>query len=207
MKFQTIGAVCSVAAAALSSAAFAQTAPAPAETGAAITGPAIPNVCILSREVIVTNSTVGQYVVNRLQQITAQVNAELTSERTALETEARTLEGQASTLQQNALQQRAQALQERIDAFQQKTAQRDQELAATEQKAVSRVFTEASPLVNEVVNQRACGLVLDASTVLAGNVAMDVTPAVIERLNAKITQFPFEREQLPAQPAAAAAQR
>jgi outer membrane protein len=92
-----------------------------------------------------------------------------------------------------------------VVTLQDKAQQRDRELQATEQKAIARVLQEASPLVGDAVKTKACGLLLDANSVLAGNPSMDITPIVVTALNAKLTQFDFEREHLDAQPAAAPA--
>ena len=76
----------SVVAIAISTSAMAQTAPAAAP---AIThGAAIPGVCIFSSQRAVAASQVGGAVDARLKIIISQVNAELTSERTAIDNEA-----------------------------------------------------------------------------------------------------------------------
>ncbi|MEI9891277.1 MAG: hypothetical protein WDN45_12690 [Caulobacteraceae bacterium] len=64
------------------------------------------------------------------------------------------------------------------------------------------MLQEASPLVGDVVKQKSCAILLDANSVLAGNPTMDVSPAVIQALNVKLTQFDFDRERLDAQAAA-----
>lgn len=190
-------------------AVLAQTKPAAAKPAAATTpvaaGPTItataPGVCVLSREGIIGGSTVGKYVQTRLQQLTTQTNAELTGEQTSLQAAAKDLDAKKATLAAAAYQQQGQALQQRAQALQQKAQQRDRELQATEQKAVQRVLQEATPLVADVVKSKNCGVVLDANSVLAANPAMDLTPGVITALNAKITQFDFDREHLDGQPA------
>jgi hypothetical protein len=46
---------------------------------------------------------------------------------------------------------------------------------------------------------RGCGLLFDRNSILGGNMAGDITAAVIQGLDAKITTITFEREVLPAQ--------
>ncbi len=172
---------------------------APAPPPAAVITANLPGVCVLSREALVGGSTVGKYVQTRMGQLSSQVNAELTGEQTSLQNDAKSLEAQKATLQPAQYQQKGQALQQRADALQQKAQQRDRELQATEQKAISRVFQEATPLVADVVKQKSCAVVLDAQVVMAANPAMDVTPAVVTALNGKFTQFDFDREHLDGQ--------
>lgn len=175
---------------------------APAATQAVVFTGTAPGVCVLSREGLVGASTVGKYVQNRLSQLTSQANAEVTGEQTSLQNDAKAFDAKKATLAAPALQQQQEALQQRLAALQQKAQLRDREIQATEQKAVQRVLQEASPLVNEQVKAKNCGVLFDADAILGANPSLDLTPAVIAALNAKITQFDFDREHLDAQQAA-----
>lgn len=193
---------------AMSSSAFAQAAAAPSVThGAPING-----ACIISVEGVVGGSTVGKYVETRIQQIVQQVQAELGGERTAIDNEAKTLDGQRATLDANSYEQRGSALQVRANALQRKAQLRDREVQATEQKALARIGDEMEPLIRTAYQQKGCSLLLQRNSVVLANPAMDLTPQVVQALNAKITQFAFDREHLdqavaappPPRPAAAA---
>ncbi len=166
-------------------------------------GPAIPYVCVFSNEGALGNSAVGKYVGQRMQQLQGQANAEVTAEKTAIETDARALDAQKAALSTDVVQQRTLALNQRAQALQRKAELRSHELEATEQKALSRVGSEMSPLLQQVYGQRGCGLLLDRNAVFASNPTMDVTPDVVRLLDVKITQFPFDREHLDQQAAAA----
>lgn len=197
--------------------ALAQT-PAPAASVAppVTHGPPVPGLCIVSVENAIGASTVGKFVNTRLQQLVAQVNAELNAEKTALDNDAKALDGQRATLDQNTFEQRAAALQVRGNALQRKAQQRDQEIQATEQKAVNRVGVEMEPLIRQAYQAKQCSILVNRNSIILGNPASDITPAVVTALNAKITQFTFDRERLdqqarppgaPAAPAAAAPRR
>jgi Skp family chaperone for outer membrane proteins len=191
--------------------AFAQAAaPAAPAAPAAQTvthGPALPGVCIVSIENAIGGSTVGKYVDSRIQQIVAQVNAELNGEKTAIDNDAKALDARRATLDQNSLEQQAAALQVRANALQRKAQLRDREVQATEQKAVSRIGQEMEPLIRQVYQQRTCSLLLQRTAVVIANPAMDITPAVVTALNGKITQFTFDRERLDQQTGAPQVQR
>jgi outer membrane protein len=204
-------AIAAVSTLALSSSALAQAAAAPPVAQ----GPAIPGVCVISIEGAVAGSTVGRYVDTRLQQIVQQVQAELGGERTAIENEARTLESQRGAIDQNTLEQRGAALQVRNNALQRKAQQREREVQATEQKALARVGDEMEPLIRTAYQQKNCSVLLQRTAVVIASPAMDITPQVVAALNAKITQFAFDRERLdqtvappaPARPAPAPAKK
>ncbi len=168
------------------------------------TGPAIPNVCVFSNQAAIANSAVGKYVVSRLQQIQGQVQAEVQGEETQLQTDAKAYAAQRATLTSDVQQQREKAFNDRAQALQRKAQQRSRELDATQQKALSRIVSDYNPIVLGVVRTRNCGLLVDGQSVLVANPAMDLTADVVRQLDAKETQFAFEREHLDdAQPAAA----
>jgi len=214
MTFKTFAVAGSAMAIALTGAApaFAQQpvaapAAAPAAAAPAVThGAPVPGLCIVSVENAIGASTVGKYVNTRLQQLVAQVNAELTQEKTTLDNDAKALDGQRATLDQNTFEQRAAALQVRANALQRKAQQRDREVQATEQKAVNRVGVEMEPLIRQAYQAKQCSVLINRNSIILGNPASDITPAVVTALNAKITQFAFDRERLDqAQPTAPAA--
>jgi outer membrane protein len=181
------------------SSAFAQAAApaAPAAAAPAVThGPPIAGVCVVSIENAIGASTVGKYVDTRMQQIVAQVNAELNAEKTAIDTDAKALDAKRTTLDQNSLEQQAAALQVRANALQRKAQLRDREVSATEQKAIGRIGQEMEPMIRTAYQQKNCSVLLQRTAVVIANPAMDITPQVVTGLNSKITQFAFDRERL-----------
>jgi outer membrane protein len=202
----------SIALVASAGSAFAQAArPAAARPPAAPTaaapqiapGPVIAGVCIFSRDGAVASSAVGKYVEERLKQIQVQAQAEVQGELTALQTDEKAYAAQRGTLASDVQQQRELAFRQREEQLQRKADQRGRELQATEQKALSRVVVEMNPLLQQVYGQRNCGLLLSQEATFGANPSMNVTPDVVRLLDAKITQFPFEREHLDQAQAAA----
>jgi outer membrane protein len=207
MTFKTLAAAGTAVALALTSApAFAQ-APAPATTAApAVThGAAVPGMCVISVEAAIGNSTVGRHVQTRLQQLMQQTNAELNSEKTSIENDAKALDGQRASLDQNSYEQRGAAIQVRANALQRKAQQREREMQVTEQKAFGRVGEEMEPLIRQAYQQKTCSVLFNRNAVVLVNPASDLTPQVVTALNAKITQFAFDRERLDQAAAPAAA--
>lgn len=197
---RTLAGATLIATMACGGAAFAQT-PAPAKP--ALAGPTIPGFCVLSNDRLIGQSTVGKYVIQRLQQLEQQVKAELSPQGAALDKEAEAL---------NAA--KVAGADPRVAAYQQKlgnlsrTAQiRERELQATQQKAFSRIITEADPIIRQAWVAKRCGIIVNRNSVIAVAPEMDITDQVITGLNAKITQFTFERERAPTAPAAAPARQ
>ena len=176
--------------------AFAQ-APAAAPASPPIShGAPINGLCVVSVEAAIGGSTVGKYVNTRLQQLVGQVNAELNAEKASLDNDAKALDAQRTTLAQDALEQRAAALQVRANALQRKAQLRDREVQATEQKALNRVGQEMEPFIRQAYQGKACSVLINRNSIVLANPSADITPQVITALNAKLTQFAFDRERL-----------
>jgi len=169
-----------------------------------LSGPSIPGMCILSQEGLVYNSAVGKYVATRLQQLSSAAQAEITADTTSLQNDEKALEAQRTSLSQEQLQQRAAALGGRERDLERTVAVRREEMNQTAQKAQNRILTEASPIIQEAARAHNCSVVLSGSSVFAAEASMDLTPTVVTGLNAKITQFEFDREHLDQTAAAAA---
>jgi outer membrane protein len=166
-------------------------------------GPAIPGMCVLSINQAISTSTVGRYVSERMNQIVAQVKAELGPEDTAIATEGRALEAARPTLAAATFQSRAEALQGRVNALRQKADLRQREVQATEQKSINRIAQELDPVARQLYQARRCSILVNKESVMIANPEMDLTTQAVAGLNARIQQFAFDREHLDTQPAAA----
>ena len=168
------------------------------------TGPAIPGVCLLNNDGVVFGSVVGKFVVQRLNQLKAQSDAELTSEGQGIKNDAQALESKKATVPPDQYQQQGSAINLRVNAIQRKAQLRQREIQATEEKALGRISQEAEPVVRQAFAQHNCSLLLNAGGVIFAQPSMDITPTVVQGLDAKITQFQFDREHLDQQAASAA---
>ena len=176
--------------------AIAQTSPAPQQ---GLGGAAVAGVCLLSREAIFANAKVGVAATARLKQLTDQAQAELDTERKPLEVEIQALQADAAKLTPEQRRVREAALAPRLTAIQARTQQRTREIEATRGKAMARIAETLQPLIAQVYKARNCGLLIDRTTVLGGNMANDLTPAAVAALDAKLATITFERESLPAE--------
>jgi len=185
-----------IAALAFASSASAQASRSAAAPVTVAQGPAIPGVCILSVNQAISTSTVGRYVSDRMNQIVAQVKAELQPEDTSIATDGRALEAKRSTLDAATFQSQAQALSARVNALRQKADLRQREVQATEQKSLNRIEQELDPIARELYQQRHCSVLINKDAVLIANPEMDITTQAVTGLNARIQQFAFDREHL-----------
>lgn len=165
-------------------------------SGPTLGGPAIAGVCLLSRPVVFATAKVGLAATARLQQLTEQAQAEVEAERKPIEADAKAFRADQAKLAPDARQSRAQALEQRLRVVQQMAALRAREIEATRDKATARIVATMQPLVAQAYQSRGCGLLIDRGSVLGGNMANDLTPAVIQALDARMSTISFERETL-----------
>jgi Skp family chaperone for outer membrane proteins len=168
-------------------------------------GPAIQGVCFLSREAVFTNAKVGKVATTRLQQLTQQAQSQIQAEGAPITADLTAYRAQAASLKPEERQTREQALNQRVQKVQADEALLGREIEATRIKAMERIAQEIQPVVATAYTAKGCGLLLNREAVLGGNMANDLTAAVVQGLDAKITTISFDRETLPAQAPAPAA--
>lgn len=181
---------------------------APAATGAAAPapppinhGPALTGVCIYTDERAVGSSNVGKAAATRMQQLRAQVAAELQAEQTTLQADASALNAKKATLPADQFAAQAQPLQARADALNAKANQRQRELEATGGEALQQIHQKVDGILRTIYQQRGCSILLNGESVITANPAMDISDLVIAQLNAVMPTITFDRKILPAQPA------
>ena len=191
MKLFAIGAF--ALASLVASAAVAQTA------GPANPGPVIPGVCVYFNQRLLAQSTAGQAVQARMEQLSQEVQGELTPYATSIQAEIQTLQTSGASLPEAERNSRSQALQQRIQEAQQLEQTRDNELRYTlgEQRRLISVAVE--PILVAIYQERGCGMLLSRESVFMMNPAMDVTDLTIQRLNTALPTLRFNRMAVPVQ--------
>src|SRR5690348_1983774 len=94
-----------LAASAIAPVALAQNAPPPLPSG-----PALPGLCILSRDGVLGGSTVGKFVASRMQQLNQSAAAEINAQTTSFQSDAKAFDAARGSLSQAELNSRGQAL-------------------------------------------------------------------------------------------------
>ena len=191
MKLLALGAAAFVALAATS--VSAQT-PGPQNPG-----PVIPGVCVYFNQRLLAQSTVGQSVQTRMEQLATEVQGELAPYGTSIQTEINALQQGGQTADPDGT--RRAAVQQRIQEAQALEQTRQEELRYTLGEQRRLISNAVEPILVAVYQEKGCGLLLDRESVFIMNPAMDVTDTVIERLNAALPTLSFNRMPVPAQAA------
>lgn len=167
--------------------------------GPANPGPVIPGVCVFHNERLLAQSTVGASVQAGMRRLSEEVSGELQPYAQAIDAEISALEQGRGTLPQEEYAQRAQALQQRIREGQQLEQQRQAELEYTLNMQLRAIAQAVDPILVAVYQERGCGLLLSREAVIEMNPAMDITDAVIQRLNGALPSLSFTRMSPPVQ--------
>jgi len=175
-----------------------------AEQQPGLGGPVIAGVCLLSREAVLANSKVGIAAAARLKQLADESQAEIDLDRAPIDAEARALRAEGAKLPDQQRRAREKALADKFAPVQTKAELRTREIEKTRAKAMEMIASEAQPVIASAYKDRNCGLLLDRTNVLGGNLANDLTVAVVQGLDAKITTINVQRETVAPAPAPAA---
>jgi Skp family chaperone for outer membrane proteins len=166
--------------------------PAPAVAPTNPRGPLVPGVCLLSQEMLIGQSKIGQAATARLRDLAQQAQANLVAEKARLEARGKALEARRATLTPLQLQAQGQALNQRAQALQAEAGERSQQIDATKTRAYNLVLKQAEPFIAEAYAAHACGLLFARETVLTGNLGNDLTAEVLASLDAKATPVTFD---------------
>jgi len=180
-------------------AAFTATAASAQTPGPQNPGPVIPGVCVYFNQRLLAQSTAGQAVQARMEQLANEVRGELQPYATAIQTEMTALQQGQATIPADQMQQRRQALQQRLQEAQQLEQTRDAELRYTLSQQRQAIANAVDPILVQIYQERGCGLLLDRESVFLMNPAMDLTDLAIQRLNTALPTLSFNRMAVPAQ--------
>lgn len=161
-------------------------------------GPLVNGICLLSRQAVFANTKVGQAATARLRQLAGGAQSRFDTERAKLGDDARAFQQQAKTLPEASRQSQAQALDQRAHALEAERQRDVQQLELTRVQAMGRIGRETQPILADIYKSHGCGLLLDRNAVLGGNLGNDLTSAVVQALDAKISTISFNLAPLPA---------
>jgi outer membrane protein len=183
----------------LASAASAQVVTAP---GAPLAG-----VCVYSEEMTLSQSQAGIAANQQLAKLQQSINAELKPATDALVSEAKALQAHKASTPAAQYDQSTADLQRRAQAQDALAHTRSDQLVRTRDGVVRQIGAAALPALNAALTAHRCAVVLSKSQVYSVNAAMDLTPEVIQKVNAALPTVTLQLAAPQQAQAAAAAAR
>jgi Skp family chaperone for outer membrane proteins len=170
--------------------AVAQTAqPAPAQTYATppTYGPPAPGVCLFSQAAALSQSRAGVSVDQQLKQFAQGADAELGAQRAAILADDHALAAQKASLSTADYDQRVAQMRQRYAELDRTRAIRDAQLNQTRRDAATQIAAALNPSLSEAITMRKCSVVFDRNVTLGFGDGMDITPVVIQRMDARLS--------------------
>lgn len=164
-----------------------------------------PGVCILDRDALFGATAVGKSAAEQVRKLAADSDTALKAERATIEKDVTAFRSLQATLPAEQRTQRQQDLQKRAEALEVKAITAQREIQAGEMQALQKILAEAGPLVDAESKAQKCGAVFDVKAILTFDnpASMNITKAVVEKLDAKIKTVPVTRVAAPATTTAA----
>ncbi|MGE0828866.1 MAG: OmpH family outer membrane protein [Hyphomonadaceae bacterium] len=163
------------------------------------------SVIVISAERLLTESTGGRDMAQRLQAIQQQMQTELNPEQTWLQQEEQALaqatQGQTpdQVRANQTLARRIETFNQRAQAFRIRQATAARDFDYTRAQAVNEFNRLAGPIVQEVMSARSAAIVLDRGMALSANASVDATEDVMSRLNERVRTVNVTRQSAPVQ--------
>lgn len=162
-----------------------------------------PDICMFSRSVVLSESSVAQASNKRMQQLVRAVQSQLAKDREQLSASIQAFNERAATLGDGERLNQQRALKQRQQALQQNAQRLDARLRHTSDRVTQHINDLIDPLVEDVYQKRGCDILLKRDAVLGGNRGNDLTAEVITVLNNEVANLKFDLLALPGQTSAA----
>ncbi len=162
-----------------------------------------PVLVVIDRAAIMRFSKAGQDIGRQVQEFTAQTKSELDGQVKALEKEGNALKQEAPGLSADARQKRVTAFEQKQASLQRVIDRKQAQVQSAVGKGQAAMEKVLAPILKDITKEHGVNLVLDKQAVLfATNSTFDVTPEVIEQLNAKLPSVKIDFTAPPEKPAA-----
>lgn len=159
-----------------------------------------PVLVVVDRAAIMQLSKAGQDIGRQVQDFTAKTKSELDGQVKSLESEGNALKRDAPGMAPDARAKRVAAFEQKQAALQKVIDRKQAQVQAAVGKGRAAMEKALAPILKDVTKEHGVNLVLDKQAVLfATNNTFDITPEVIEQLNAKLPSVSIDFT-APAQP-------
>lgn len=141
--------------------------------------------CALDQALLVRHSRLAQEMGAHFQQVRQQAQAKLADEQRTLDADARALDSLRTALPPAVARTRDAEVARRRAELKERGEQTNRNLAALDEQLTANVLKATEPVVRAVEAERGCSMLIDKARLLhVGDNALDITPSVIERVNA-----------------------
>lgn len=144
---------------------------------------------VVNKQDVMNGSKLGQNIRGQIMTYEHQVETQYGPQGQALQAEGQMLQQQAPTLAPDVRTRKIQAFETKETAYRQKLQAKQSLIQGGEMAARQRYLAEVDSIIHAIMVERGADVVLDKSSVADNASGLDITQAVIQRLDKKITSF------------------
>jgi outer membrane protein len=143
-------------------------------------------VVLVSMETLILQSNAGKAAFADFENRGKAFQAEVQRQSAALKAEEDALVKQRDVIDAAAFDQRVKAFQEKTNRLQQDLGKREQDLRSIQANIVQQVRRAISPIIKEEMESRGANIAYERENTLASSPSIDVTSAIMTKLNARL---------------------
>ena len=157
---------------------------------------------VINQQRVLAQSVVGQHIATRLGAIQQEMAAELSAMNLLIQQETERLSAETAIMTPEQVQSRPdlvsriQTLNRSIQEYEAARRVREQEFTYTERQAM-RPVEALQPILEEIFQENQLDILVDRANIVFASPDVDVSAAVIERLNAQLPSVSVNRVRLP----------
>jgi len=149
--------------------------------------------CVLDQAAIVQRTRLAQAMGARFQQIRQRIQSKLDDDRRQLDADARALDSLRASLPPAVARARDADIARRRQQLDKRGDDINHNLAALDDQLTANVAKISDPIVRTVEAERGCSMLIGSGTILhLDDASLDITPTVIDRMNASPAPSPAE---------------
>ncbi|MDG1419142.1 MAG: OmpH family outer membrane protein [Maricaulis sp.] len=158
---------------------------------------------VINQQRVLAQSVVGQHIATRLGAIQQEMAAELSAMNLLIQQETERLSAETAIMTPEQVQSRPdlvsriQTLNRSIQEYEAARRVREQEFTYTERQAMRPVLEALQPILEEIFQENQLDILVDRANIVFASPDVDVSAAVIERLNAQLPSVSVNRVRLP----------
>jgi outer membrane protein len=171
--------------------------------GLAVPAFAQTKVGVINQQRVLAQSVVGQHISTRLGAIQQEMAAELSAMNLLIQQETERLSAETAIMTPEQVQSRPdlvsriQTLNRSIQEYEAARRVREQEFTYTERQAMRPVLEALQPILEEIFQENDLDILVDRANIVFSSPDVDISAAVIERLNVQLPSVSVNRVRLP----------
>lgn len=143
-------------------------------------------ILFVDRAAVLRDSSVGKDMYAQSEVLAKQMETDFKPENAALQADILALQTKSAYMTSQQRQAKVNELEARRQAFQKKLQDRQEAIRGGLAKARTQVEEALGPILDKIMADRSANLLLDRGLVVRGATDLDITPIVIERLDAAL---------------------